>query len=81
MIRIKNKNVDLKEYYTIFLEIGLIGSLLIFLVATNVDMRATSEEIEYNQSQEVVSMEDIVQTKQLESVPPASPGSGGRAQR
>lgn len=70
MLDFKKKNVDLKEYYTLFLEIGLICSLLIFLVATKVDFRSKKQEIQLTEQQEVVKMEEMVQTKQLEKPPP-----------
>lgn len=68
----KNKS-NLKKNYTIHLEIGLILSLLIFLVAMKVPIREPSQqEIKLTEQQEVVNMEDMERTKQEEK-PPAPP--------
>lgn len=61
---------NLRNYYTIFLEIGLIGALLISTVLTKIHFAASETELPQMQEQEVVEMEEIVQTKQVERVPP-----------
>ncbi|MCG2587021.1 energy transducer TonB [Rhodohalobacter sulfatireducens] len=61
---------NLRNYYTIFLEIGLIGALLISTVLTKIHFAASETELPTMQEQEVVEMEEIVQTKQVERVPP-----------
>lgn len=61
---------NLRNYYTIFLEIGLIGALLISTVLTKIHFAASETELPTMQEQEVVEMEEIVQTKQIERVPP-----------
>lgn len=60
----------LKDYYTIFLEIGLILALLIFIILTNLNLKPTdhSDEITF-EKQELLAMEEIVQTKQPERPP------------
>lgn len=70
MMRMKKKNIDLKEHYTLFLEIGLIVTLLIFLVATKVDFRTESKEMTVPENQDVVTMEESVQTEQMDAPPP-----------
>ena len=64
---------DLKKYYTIFLEIGIISSLLIFIIAMNVrfDPQSSDDDPVFTE-QEIVQMEQIEQTKQPE-IPPAPP--------
>jgi protein TonB len=61
---------NLRNYYTIFLEIGLIGALLIATFLTKIHFAASETELPTMQEQEVVEMEEIVQTKQVERVPP-----------
>lgn len=66
-------HVDLKKYYTIFLEIGIISSLLIFIIATNIRFTPESDDRgPVISEQEIVKMEDIVKTEQPER-PPAPP--------
>ena len=63
---------DPRKYYTIFIEIGIIISLLVFIIATKIPIN-TAEKIDFQQltEQETVVIEDAIQTKQLES--PAAP--------
>jgi len=66
-------HVTLKKYYTIFLELGIISSLLIFIAATNIRFTPVSDDIgPVISEQEIIKMEDIVQTEQPER-PPAPP--------
>ena len=60
----------LKDYYYIFLEVGLILALLIFIILTNLNLKpsAHSDKVIF-ESQELLSMEEIVQTKQPERPP------------
>lgn len=66
----KKAKADLKNYYTIFLEIGLLLVMVIFLVATKIEIRSQNQDVNLVEEQEVVQMEDIVQTKQKEIPPP-----------
>ncbi|MEX0994327.1 MAG: energy transducer TonB [Balneolaceae bacterium] len=66
----KNPDADLKNYYTIFLQIGLLVTLILFIVAVKLDLRS-GEAPEYTlEEQEVIEMEEIIQTKHLETPPP-----------
>lgn len=69
---IKNPKADLRNYYMLFLELGLIATLVVFIVATKVDFVAGDSEINLPNEQEVVHMEEVVQTEQQEK-PPAPP--------
>lgn len=61
----------LKSLYPILLEIGMILTLLGFLVLTNVNLNFSgAEDIVSFDQQETVSMEEIIQTKQPERPPP-----------
>lgn len=66
----KKPEVDLRNYYTLLLEIGLILTLLLFLIATKINLRPGDKELDITHEQEIVLMEDIVQTEQRERPPP-----------
>lgn len=67
---IKRKpEVNLRNYYTIFLETGLILALLILTALVKIEMAPAESEIIYVSEQEVVEMEEIIQTQQEEKVP------------
>lgn len=66
----KQPKADLRTYYTLFLQFGLIAVLLIFIVAMKVDFRSQQQNVNLIEEQEVVQMEDIIQTKQVEKPPP-----------
>ena len=66
----RTQEVDLNNYYTIFLEIGLIVTLLIFIIIMRIDLRPPVQEEIVLDVQEEVIMEEIVQTRQEIKVPP-----------
>lgn len=73
MSRYTHFSSGLKAYHTVFMELGLIGSLLIFIVATNIRMEPSGEGyVPSVTPQEVVKMKDVVKTEQMER-PPAPP--------
>ena len=60
----RDPKADPRKYYTIFFEIGLIITLSVFIGLTQIDF-APSDDIEYAlQTQDVVEMEEIIQTEQ-----------------
>ena len=62
---------DPRKYYTIFLEFGVIGSLLIFIVATKINF--TPSDGEYTpkvDQQEIIKMEEVGKTEQTKRTPP-----------
>ena len=61
---------NLRNYYTILLEVGLILALLIMTLLVRVNFTTEADEEIVMEEQEVVEMEEIVQTKQQETVPP-----------
>jgi len=67
---IKKPQKDLRKYYHIFLELGFIVALSLFIVATQLDFTTEQKEIDITEEQEVVEMEDVTQTKQKEKTPP-----------
>lgn len=68
---IKRKpEVNLRNYYTILLETGLILTLLILTALVRIDLTGSESENIQVLEQEAVEMEEIVQTQQRETVPP-----------
>ena len=64
---------DPKKYYTIFFELGVICSLLIFIVATKIQLQPSTEvDTRTFDKQEIVTVEETIQTEQPER-PPAPP--------
>lgn len=66
----RRPEVDLRKYYTIFFEVGLIITLMVFIGLTRINFEPGEEQEITLKSQEVVEMEEIVQTKQQPPVPP-----------
>ncbi|MCY4159836.1 MAG: energy transducer TonB [Bacteroidetes bacterium] len=66
----KTPAADLKRTYGFFVQVGMIASLLLLILAFNANMeRGDTMEIEQVE-QEVVQMEEILQTKQIQKPPP-----------
>jgi len=70
-VKLIDRKNDLKKGYFIRMEIGVIASLLIFIAAVKMDIRAekNGEGISIDRQEEVF-MEEIVQTKQEIKAPP-----------
>ncbi|MDZ7658356.1 energy transducer TonB [Fodinibius sp.] len=66
----KKPQADLRKYYTIFLQLGMVVVLLIFITAMKVQFVAEKQNVDLTQEQEVVEMEEVTQTKQEEKPPP-----------
>lgn len=66
----KKPKYNLHNYYTLFLESGLIITLLLFLAAMKLDLRSSPTEVDLTEEQEVVQMEEIQQTRQQKKPPP-----------
>lgn len=66
----KNPKADLRRYYTLFLETGLIAALLIFIAAAKVNLNSDTANVDLTNEQEVVEMEEVIQTEQIEKPPP-----------
>lgn len=66
----KKPKADLRKYYTVFWEIGLVVVLLIFIIAMKVDLQGADSNIDLTQEQEVVEMKEVVQTEQKKKPPP-----------
>ncbi|WP_138430647.1 energy transducer TonB [Fodinibius saliphilus] len=66
----KKPKSDLRNYYTVFLQLGMVAVLLIFIVAMKVEFVSEKPNTDLTEEQEITKMEDIVQTKQEETPPP-----------
>lgn len=66
----KQPKADLDKFHTLFIEVGLIIALLVFIVAMKVDIKQKKKEILFVEQQEVITMEEVVKTKQIEHPPP-----------
>lgn len=66
----KTEEADLRKRYPLYVEIGLVITLLLLIVAFRVDWRPKQEVQFVMEEQEVVQMEEIVQTKQEVKPPP-----------
>ncbi|HET8866407.1 MAG TPA: energy transducer TonB [Gracilimonas sp.] len=66
----KTPKADLKRSYTVYLEAGLIIALLFMITAVNVTLETEPPNVVDIGEQEIVEMEEIVQTKQIETPPP-----------
>ncbi|MEX0944213.1 MAG: energy transducer TonB [Balneolaceae bacterium] len=70
MIERKKPDADLRNYHTIFLELGLLFTLVLFIVAVRMDLTSLAPEEVTLDEQEIVEMEEIIQTRQIETPPP-----------
>ncbi len=66
----KDPKADLKNSYTVFLQSGLIVTLLIMIVAFKLNLRSEPPTAIAVAQQEEVVMEEVIQTKQIETPPP-----------
>ncbi|TVR34721.1 MAG: energy transducer TonB [Balneolaceae bacterium] len=70
MIERKKPDADLRNYHTVFLELGLLVTLIIFIIAVRMDITSLGPDEYVIDEQEVVEMEEIIQTRQIETPPP-----------
>lgn len=66
----KTEKADLKKRYPLFVEVGMILTLALLIVAFRLDLRNDSDFDVTLTEQEVVQMEEIQQTQQIEKPPP-----------
>ncbi|PAU94373.1 energy transducer TonB [Aliifodinibius salipaludis] len=66
----KKPQADLRNYYTIFLQLGMVVVLLIFITAMKMQFVSQKQDVDLTQEQEVIEMEEVTQTKQEEKPPP-----------
>lgn len=66
----KTEKADLRTRYPLYVEIGMVLTLALLIVAFRIDMRPENTFDVALQEQEVVQMEEIIQTQQVEKPPP-----------
>lgn len=66
----KTSKADLRQRYPLYMQIGFIGALLILIGLTNAPMRQGDVDQIVLPEQELVQMEEVLQTKQVEAPPP-----------
>jgi protein TonB len=66
----KSPKADLKRNYPIFLQVGIILALLTMIAAVKVNIETEPPKVVELDEQEVVEMEEVVQTKQIDTPPP-----------
>lgn len=66
----KTDKANLRKRYPILIEIGMIASLVLLIIAFRVQYNPDSEFVITEQEQVVVQMEEIEQTQQIEKPPP-----------
>jgi protein TonB len=67
----RQRGSGLRNYYTLYVEIGLVLSLFVLVTAARVDLTPDKQDLKVNlKTQEVVRMEEVMQTKQQNEPPP-----------
>ena len=66
----KNPKADLRSTYGIFVEVGMVVALLLLILAFRANIERGGEMDIQTVEQEVVQMEEIIQTKQIQKPPP-----------
>lgn len=66
----KKPEADLRNYYTILLQFGLLLTLTVFIIAVKVDITSLAPDEYTVDEQDVVEMEEIIRTEQIETPPP-----------
>jgi protein TonB len=66
----KSDQADLRKRYPLYVQVGLIASLVILIGAFKVNFSPDSDFQVVQVEQEIVQMEEILQTKQVEKPPP-----------
>jgi len=66
----KNPKADLRRTYGIFVEAGMVASLLLLILAFRANIQREGDLEIQTMEQEVVQMEEILQTKQIVKPPP-----------
>lgn len=66
----KQAGVDLRRSYNIFLQFGLIVALLFIIGLVKINLYSAPPEAIAIEAQEEVVMEEVIQTKQIETPPP-----------
>ena len=66
----KNPGSDLKRYYTLFLQLGLIASLGILTLAVKADISGDQPKSYTPDTQDPIDIEEVIQTNRIKTPPP-----------
>lgn len=66
----KTEAADLRKRYTIFVQLGMVASLVLLIVLFTVNLRTENPFQMIEEDTEVVQIEEIEQTRQIEQPPP-----------
>ena len=66
----KNSKADLRSTYGIFVEVGMAVALILLILAFRADLQPQNEVDFTPEAQEVIPMEEIPQTEQIQKPPP-----------
>jgi len=66
----KNPDADLRSYHTVFMQIGVLITLIIFIIAFRMELTGEPTQQYVLDEQEVIEMEEIIQTQHIETPPP-----------
>jgi len=66
----KTEKADLRSKYRIYVQVGLVAALVVLIAAFRVNFSPESDFQVVQVNQEIVQMEEILQTKQIEKPPP-----------
>ncbi len=69
-MKYKKPSSDLRNYYILILQLSLVVVLGIFIGASKIQFISQQSEVDLTQEQEVIEMEEVMQTKQEEQPPP-----------
>ncbi len=69
----KTPKADLKRKYPIYLQIGLLLSLALMVAAFTVPFSGGNDVVMVDDAQEIIELEDIEQTQQIQPPPPPPP--------
>lgn len=70
LINIKKPGADIRDYYVINLETGFILALTALIILFRMDLEVKTEFVITHAEQEIIEMEEIVQTEQIQRPPP-----------
>lgn len=66
----KLPTVDLHKNYTVFMQVGIIVTLILFLGAFKLQIRSNDDLAKMVKKQEIVSIEEVIQTQHTKVPPP-----------
>lgn len=69
-INLKKPGADVASYYKIYFQTGLIISLLAMITIFKVEFNFESKEVELRVRDELISIEEVIQTEQMSRPPP-----------